>query len=43
MDNPTYLSESATANRNAALAHFMKESRGFPEGTDLKDILEFYF
>jgi len=28
MDNPTYLSEKETADRNFALGYFMKENKG---------------
>jgi glutaminase len=41
--NPTYLSERRTADRNFALGYFMREHGAFPEGTDLVDVLEFYF
>lgn len=40
---PIFLSERETADRNFALAYFMREKRAFPEGTDLEDILELYF
>lgn len=40
---PVYLSERETADRNYALAYFMRESGAFPEGADLEDVLEFYF
>jgi len=43
MDNAVYLSERETADRNFAIGHFMKENKGFPPGTDLVDVLEFYF
>jgi glutaminase len=39
----TYLSESATADRNWCLGFMMKEAGAFPEGADLKETLEFYF
>jgi len=42
-DNAVYLSERATADRNFALAYFMRENNAFPENTSLQDILEFYF
>ena len=42
-NNSVYLSERETADRNFALAYFMRENRAFPEGTDLHDILDFYF
>lgn len=46
--NSTYLSEKNTADRNYALAYFMRETNdskpvGFPENTEINDILEFYF
>jgi glutaminase len=37
-----FLSERETADRNFALAYFMREKRAFPEGVDLHDVLEFY-
>ena len=40
--NPTYLSERATADRNFALAYFMRENDAFPEGTDILANLDFY-
>jgi len=43
-DNSIYLSERATGYRNYALGYFMKEQKvGFPDNTDLHNILEFYF
>ena len=47
-NNSVYLSEKKTADRNYALAYFMKEinenkSIGFPENTDLNETLELYF
>ena len=47
-NNPVYLSEKNTADRNFALAYFMKEINenkptGFPEGTDINDTLDLYF
>jgi glutaminase len=41
--NSVYLSERQTADRNFALGYFMREHKAFPEGTELIDILEFYF
>ena len=38
-----FLSERETADRNFALAYFMREMRAFPDGIDLEDVLEFYF
>ena len=40
---PVYLSERETADRNYAIAYFMREKNAFPEGVDIEDILEFYF
>lgn len=42
-DNAVYLSERQTADRNFALAYFMREKKAFPAGVDLLDALEFYF
>ena len=42
-NNAVYLSEKQTADRNFALGYFMRENNAFPEGTDLHEILEFYF
>ncbi len=40
--NSVYLSEKQTADRNFALAYFMREKKAFPPGTDLNDTLDFY-
>lgn len=42
-DNAVYLSEKSTADRNFALAYFMRENGGFPQNTDLLSVLDFYF
>ncbi len=42
-NNAVYLSERQTADRNFALAYFMRENRAFPEGVNLTEVLEFYF
>lgn len=42
-NNSVYLSERETADRNFALAYFMKEKKAFPANTDLYKTLEFYF
>jgi len=42
-NNPMYLSELKTADRNFALGYFIKEKNAFPTGTDLIEVLEFYF
>eukprot|EP01084_Bolivina_argentea_P227687 384565_1 len=43
-NNSVYLSEKSTGHRNYALGHFMYEQTpGFPDNTDLKGIMEFYF
>ena len=42
-NNTVYLSERQTADRNFALAYFMRESGSFPDGIDLEETLEFYF
>ncbi|MEN0004103.1 MAG: glutaminase A [Bacteroidota bacterium] len=42
-NNAVYLSERGTADRNFALAYFMREHKAFPEATDLIETLELYF
>ncbi len=42
-NNAVYLSERATADRNFALAYFMRENDAFPPKTELTQTLEFYF
>ena len=42
-NNSVYLSEKQTADRNFALAYFMRENKAFPENTNLIETLEFYF
>ena len=42
-DNPVYLSEKRSANRNHALAHIMMENKIFPENTNINTTLELYF
>ena len=42
-NNSIYLSEVETADRNYALAYFMRENNAFPERTNLKKTLELYF
>jgi len=40
---PVYLSERETADRNFALAYYMREKGAFPKGVDLNDVLDLYF
>ncbi len=42
-ENTVYLSERETADRNFALAYFMREKNAFPEDTNITKTLEFYF
>lgn len=42
-NNSVYLSERQTADRNFALAYFMRENNAFPPKTDIIETLEFYF
>ncbi|MCB1560668.1 MAG: glutaminase A [Xanthomonadales bacterium] len=42
-DNATYLSEKESADRNFALAYFMREKQAFPPQTDVVNTLDFYF
>ena len=40
--NSVYLSEKSTADRNFALAYFMRENKAFPENTNIHEALDFY-
>mmetsp|Transcript_10099 Transcript_10099/g.17048 ORF Transcript_10099/g.17048 Transcript_10099/m.17048 type:complete len:82 (-) Transcript_10099:951-1196(-) len=42
-DNTVYLSERSTADTNRALAYMMRSTQAFPENTNIKQVLEFYF
>ncbi|RUS91616.1 hypothetical protein EGW08_000589, partial [Elysia chlorotica] len=42
-NNSVFLSERQTADRNFALGYYMKENQCFPKGTNLHEILDFYF
>ncbi|XP_054167301.1 glutaminase kidney isoform, mitochondrial-like [Oppia nitens] len=42
-NNATFLSEREAADRNFAIAYYMKENKCFPEKAVLKDIMDFYF
>ncbi|XP_033731400.1 glutaminase kidney isoform, mitochondrial-like, partial [Pecten maximus] len=42
-NNGVYLSEKETADRNFSLGYYMREKRCFPEGTNLREVLNFYF
>lgn len=42
-DNAIYLSEKESADRNYALAHYMKEVGAFPDKTNIHTSLDFYF
>jgi glutaminase len=40
---PVYLSERETADRNFAIAYYMREKGAFPHAVDLDDVLDLYF
>ena len=42
-NNAVFLSEKNTADRNFALAHFMREKKAFPPNVHLHEVLDFYF
>ncbi|CAL1541132.1 unnamed protein product [Lymnaea stagnalis] len=42
-NNSVFLSERQTADRNYALGYYMKEKQCFPKGTNLHELLDFYF
>lgn len=42
-NNSVYLSERQSADRNFALAYFMREKNAFPENTNIHEVLDIYF
>ena len=42
-NNSVFLSERETADRNFAMAYFMRENKCFPTGTNLQDTMDLYF
>lgn len=42
-NNATFLSEKEAADRNYAIAYYLKEYKCFPKNAVLKDIMDFYF
>lgn len=42
-NNSVFLSERDAADRNYALAFYMRENKAFPEKTNLRECLDFYF
>nr|KAG5701529.1 hypothetical protein BaRGS_000925 [Batillaria attramentaria] len=42
-NNSVFLSERDTADRNFAIAYYLKENQCFPRGTNLMETLDFYF
>jgi glutaminase len=42
-NNAVFLSEREAADRNYALGFYMRENKCFPEGTNLKECMDYYF
>ena len=42
-NNSVYLSERDTADRNFALAFYMRENKCFPEGLNMNESMDLYF
>ena len=42
-NNSVFLAEKEVADRNYALAYYMKENKCFPKGTNIKSCLEFWY
>lgn len=42
-NNSVFLSERETADRNFAMAYYMRENKCFPAGTNLQDSMDLYF
>lgn len=42
-NNAVFLSEREAADRNYALGFYMRENKCFPEKTNLRECMDFYF
>lgn len=42
-NNAVFLSEREAADRNYALGFYMRENKCFPERTNLREVMDFYF
>lgn len=42
-NNSVFLAEKEVADRNYALAYYMKENNCFPKGVNVKDCLDFWY
>ncbi len=42
-NNSVFLAEKEVADRNYALAYYMKENNCFPKGTNVKSCLDFWY
>ena len=42
-NNSVFLNERHMADRNYSLAYFMRENKCFPDGVDIKKVLDLYF
>ena len=42
-NNATFLSEREAADRNFAIAYYMRENKCFPQNAVLRDVMDFYF
>ena len=42
-NNSVFLAEKEVADRNYALAYYMKDNKCFPKGTNIKSCLEFWY
>ena len=42
-NNSVFLAEKEVADRNYALAYYMKENKCFPKGTNIKQCLDFWY
>jgi len=42
-NNSVFLAEKEVADRNYALAYYMKENKCFPQGVNVKQCLDFWY
>jgi len=42
-NNSVFLAEREVSDRNYALSYYMKENKCFPKGSNIKDVLDFWY
>jgi glutaminase len=42
-NNSVFLAEREVSDRNYAMSYYMKENKCFPKGSNIKDVLDFWY